>query len=116
MTQLFHRLGHGEFVDKTVIMSRSDLEILRNELCEELRELYDYELSCGNHIARIDRYAWELIDLNIVFSKPSFAEVRNCRFVIKETLLRYVNQDRHYPLETSFTAKEHRQAIAFPNR
>jgi hypothetical protein len=101
--------------NRQAIAGPADKDILRIELCSELREIYDFEIKHGNKIDRIDRFVWDKIDVCVVFAFPLNIDKQNYDICINKTLLRYVNQDPHYPLETSYTAKEHRQSIAGPN-
>jgi hypothetical protein len=102
------------FENRQAIAGPADRDILCTELCSELREIYDFEIKHGNKIDRIDRLAWDKIDLLVVFAFPLNIDKQNHN-IYNESLIRYVNQDLHYPLETSYTAKDCRQAIAGPN-
>jgi hypothetical protein len=90
-------------------------DILGAELCAELREIYEFEIRHGNKIDRIDRFAWDNVDLSVVFAFPFNIEKQSGAIQVSESVFHYVNKDAHYPLETSYTSKEHRQSIAAPN-
>ncbi|MDR1140854.1 MAG: hypothetical protein LBL62_04110, partial [Planctomycetaceae bacterium] len=102
--------------ERQAIACPADKDILSMELCAELRKIYDFEIKYGNKIDRIDRFAWDKVDLSVVFAFPFIIEKQSGTVQVSESVLRYVNKDAHYPLETSYTSKDHRQSIAAPNR
>jgi hypothetical protein len=104
------------YKQRQAIACPADKDILNTELCVELREIYDFEIKNGNKIDRIDRLAWDKIDLRIVFAFPLNIDKQSENFQVSRHIFRYVNKDCHYPLETSYTAKDYRQSIAGPNQ
>jgi hypothetical protein len=104
------------YKQRQAIACPADKDILNPELCVELRKIYDFEIKHGNKIDRIDRFAWDKVDLCVVFAFPLNIEKQSGNFQVSKSIFRYVNKDCHYPLETSYTAKDYRQSIAGPNQ
>lgn len=97
------------------VAEECDGSLIRTELCDDLRLLYDVEIANGNRLERIDRFASDKADLVLAFSQPLFTDVDGPPRT-KNALERFQNTDPRYPQETSYTCAEERQAIAGPNR
>jgi hypothetical protein len=100
--------------NRQAIAGPADKDLLRLELCPELCEIYDFEIKHGNKINRIDRFAWDKIDVCVVFTFPLNIDKQNYE-ICNNNLIRHVNSDPHYSPEISYTARDYRQAIAAPN-
>lgn len=85
-----------------------------DDLSEVLLPIYQYEISKGNQVERVDRPAGSNCPLAIVFRMPldvaGFIALKGSPLEAKL----WENRDRHYPLEKGFVCQRTRQAIAGP--
>lgn len=85
-----------------------------NGLSKELQPIYDYEISRGNQVERLDRPAGSNCPLAIIFRKPldvqGFINIHGLPINVKT----WENNDRHYPLEKGYICELTRQALAGP--
>lgn len=84
------------------------------DLSEALQPIYDYEISHGNSVERIDRPAGSNCPLAVIFVAPldisGFASAHGLPKDIKT----WENRDRHYPLEQGYVCELTRHALAGP--
>lgn len=85
-----------------------------SDLSSSLRAIYDYEISRGNSVERIDRPAGSNCPLAVIFAAPldirGFIDAKG----LPANVTTWENRDRHYPLEKGYLCETTRHALAGP--
>jgi hypothetical protein len=84
------------------------------DLSADLRLLYEFELSMGNSVARIDRNLWSSCPLAIVFRDPLHLDEAAERLVLPGTVSRWENRDTHYDPEAGWRCATTGHALSGP--
>jgi hypothetical protein len=86
------------------------------DLSEFLEPIYEYEISRGNTVERVDRPAGSNCPLAVVFAMPLDVQGFISSLGLPSNAKTWENRDRHYPLEKGFVCEITHQAIAGPLR
>jgi hypothetical protein len=84
------------------------------DLSADLRLLYEFELSMGNTVARIDRNLWSSFALTIVFHDPLHIPQAIERLTLSPHVGRWENRDTHYDLEAGWRCASTGHALSGP--
>jgi len=86
------------------------------QLCKDLKPIYELELSSGNTVERVEKFAYTKCDLGIYFSKPlHFKEIEK-GITLSSAIERWENNDRHYSMggEAGYYCSECKHSVAGP--
>jgi len=85
------------------------------ELSAALAALYEFELSRGNVVVRVDRNMWTNSPLVVVFRDPlQIAAARNEMEPDPQTISAWENRDTHYDLEAGWRCNATGQCLSGP--
>jgi len=83
-------------------------------LSEALQPIYDYEISRGNHVDRVDRPAGTNCPLAVIFHTRLDVTGFISTHGLPSDVKTWENRDRHYPLEKGYVCERTRHALAGP--
>jgi hypothetical protein len=84
------------------------------DLSPDLRLLYEYELSLGNAVVRIDRNLWSGCPLAVIFRDPLHLDEAAAALSLPPTVTRWENRDTHYDLEAGWRCQSTRHSLSGP--
>lgn len=82
-------------------------------LCKTLQPILELELSRGNQIESIEAPAGAHCAIAINLKKKVNHEAIG-ELLLAESVERWENKDRHYPLQSGYTCKKYKHSIAGP--
>jgi hypothetical protein len=86
------------------------------DLSETLWPIFDYEVSRGNQIVRIDKPAGSSCPLAVIFSMSLDIQGYIAAHGLPNGVNTWENRDSHYPLEKGYFCEHTRHALAGPFR
>lgn len=84
------------------------------DLSDALQPVYDYEISRGNQVDRIDKPAGSNCPLAVIFRAPLDVQGFISMQGLPNDVKTWENRDRHYPLEKGYVCERSHHAIAGP--
>lgn len=85
-----------------------------SELSDLLQPIFNFEISRGNHVERVDKPAGSNCPLAVIFSKPLGIHEYAHEHGLPAGVRTWENKDRHYPLEAGYFCEKTHHAIAGP--
>ena len=84
------------------------------QLCADLRGVYEYEITHGNMVLRIDEPAGTECPYAVIFAEPLKIWGTPDTGNIPKVVEYWESRDPHYARESGFVCTQHRHAIAGP--
>jgi len=86
----------------------------RNELCRELRPIFDLEIELGNRVAFVAEPAGTSCPYAVSFEQPLHLSEISARLELPETIKFWECRDTHYAIEAGFYSETSRHSVAGP--
>ena len=84
------------------------------KLARTLQTIYEFELSCGNQVERIDEPAGSICPYAVVFMQPLHIDEIEKQLSLDESVFFWESFDPHYSIERGYQCKTSKHCVCGP--